>query len=786
LNPAFDNKKESLERGPEGPLYHPARPADATLTRTGVAMGSVGYMSPEQVRGEKLDPRTDIFSFGLVLYEMATGQRAFTGETAAVVHDAILKKSPIPVSELNSTLPAVLVVTIDRALEKDRDKRYQSVAEMQSELGTLQRRLSVYEHPGWRYLRQSAVGIALVLILVVGYWYWRTHRTVHLGQKDTLVLADFTNSTGDAIFDGTLRQALAIQLEESPFLNLLSDRRVSETLKLMNRPANERLTEATAREACTRADGRAVLTGAIAPAGDRYQVSLKAVDCRSGETLAASNVEATDRTKILPAVDDAATRLREKLGESLASMQKSNKPLEEVTTSSLEALQAYTQGRNKAAQQSDVSAVPYFKLALELDPNFVYAYTALGTSYNNLYQTALSIPNFTKAFALREQVSARERFAIEGNYYMFAVGDFNRAIQAYTDWARAYPRDATPHRRLSMYLRQAGQNERAAAEARAAVDLTPDDIAAVFNLMISLSRLDRMEEAKATYDEARARKLDGAILRIGRYLLASIEEDAQGMQEQLQWAKGKPGIEDFMLSFHSSHESYFGHFGKARELTDVAVASAKQANGAEREALWRVQEGFREALVGNDARAREKVLEALDLSATQEVRVNAALTFALSGELARAQNMADKLKREAPSDTLLQSQSVPAIRAAIMLQKNNPSQAIEVLKTVTPYELGGESLCCLTPVYLRGLAFLRARRGQQAAAEFQKLLDHPGIASKSVSGALAHLQLARAQLMMGDKDAARRSYQDFLTLWKDADRDIPIYQQAKAEYAKVR
>jgi eukaryotic-like serine/threonine-protein kinase len=761
------------------PIAAAAR-ADLSLTHTGVAMGTAGYMSPEQVRGEKLDARSDLFSFGLVLYEMFTGRRAFRGQTAAVVHDAILHDSPEPVHDLNSAVPARLVNTIDRALQKDPERRYQSAAEMRPDLEALRGR----SHHGWvRRHGKLLLSTAIVLAAVVGaVSYWRLHRTTHLSEKDTIVLADFANSTGDPLFDGTLKQALAIQLEQSPFLNVLSDKQVNDTLKLMQHPTTERVTQATAKEVCLRANSRAVLAGSIAPIESRYRIDLKTVDCQSGDTLATAQAESTDRNKVLKALAEAANKLRRELGESLGSVERFKQPLEEATTSSLDALQAYTQGRKKQAEEGEAAAVPYFKLAVDLDPNFAYAYVALGISHFYLYEYSQAAANLKKAFELRERVSQRERFAIEGYYYDWVTGEIDKMGKTHMEWAQTYPRDYTPHLRLNAYYRFVGQFEKAVSEGRQALDLAPDNAACAYALMIAYVRMNRFDDAIKVYEAARVRNLDSPILHNGRYVVAFLLHDDATMRSLVGSAKGKPLTEDLQFAEQFRADAHYGRLKQARESAAAAVDLAEKAGSPERAAQWKTWEALADAEVGDSERARRVAAEALALTAGPDVSMQVARVFALTGDFAPANKIADQLMHDHPLDTEIQDCYIPPVRATIALGSNQPNQAIDILKASARYDLGD---AFLIPAYIRGLAYLQAGHGRQAAGEFQKLLDHPGVMESDVKGALAHLQIGRAQAMMGDKVASRKSYQDFLTLWKDADPDIPIYKQAKAEYAKL-
>lgn len=639
-----------------------------------------------------------------------------------------------------------------------------------------------------RKLSLALVATGMVVAVVMGGFLY-SRRSQKLTAKDTIIPGDFANSTGDAVFDDTLKQALAIQLEQSPFLNVLSDRKVISTLKLMNRPANERLTQEVAREVCLRTNSKAMLMGSIAAVGDRYLIVVKAENCQSGDTLASAEATAGNRNKVLDALEGVGNQLRTKLGESLASVQKYDAPLAQATTSSLEALQAYSQGtRIRYAGVGDPNS--YLKRALELDPNFAIAYAALGTYYYNLGQTSLASQNLKKAYELRDRVSELERFYIQAAYYRDVTGELDKAIQTYTEWDESYPGNAVVHNNLGYIFLKMGQYERAVVEVREAIRLLPDIGMAYNNLMDASNALDRLDQSRATLNQARALKLDGLFLRANWYHLGFLQGDNSATQEQLSWAMGKPGIEDCLLSIQSDTEAYYGRFRKARDFSQRAVLSAKQGGTAESAADWRANEALREAEVGNPVRARQAVTEAFGLSTGKGVEGMAVLTLARAGDPAQAEKLVDKLNQEFPLDTMMQNFLLPTIRASIELDKNHPQRAIEILRGAGPYELGSTSFGALSlgnlyPAYVRGEAYLKAGQGQEAAAEFQKLIDHRGIVANFVTGPLAHLQLGRARAMSGDKEAARKSYQDFFTLWKDADPDIPILVRAKAEYAKL-
>jgi len=773
---------------PEGVPFQSHIAVDSTLTRTGVAIGTAGYMSPEQVRGDQLDGRTDLFSFGLVLYEMATGQRAFSGESATDVQDAILNNPPVPVSALNSALPAKLVTTIDKALEKDRERRYQSAAEMRADLERLKRgrQLNIPELPvagRWKLLAAAAL---LIAVAVAGALYWRSRHTTTLTAQDTIVLADVTNLTGNPAFDGSLSLALGAELRQTPFLNasLLSGEKVFSALKTLNRPTDTPLTPEVARELCLRTNSKALITGSIADAGNHYAIELKALNCQSGVTLAVTKTEAEDRNQVVKMLGVAGRQLREKLGEPRTSLREFNQPLEVATSPSVEALQALSQVKPPYQQECIIHA----KRAVELDPNFALAYGTLGNCYLNVGQTSLAMQNYTRDYQLRDRENRAQRFVTEVRYYHSVTGELDKLMQSLTEWGQTYPANRDLVRQeIGTILIHRGQWERAAAEEEEALRLAPDSPTPPNNLMLADTALNRWQEARNTFDEARARNLDGLHLRLQRYRLAFLLRDRAQMEEQVAWAMGKPKVENWLLWAKSDSATYYGRVRNAREFLRRAVQSALKDDAPDTAAGWQAFHAWAEAEIGNAGQARSMAAEALALSAGREIGSAGALALARAGDTSQAQKMAEKLNQEFPVDTLMQNCSLPAVRAAIELEKNNPGKAVEILRTATQCEFGNDLPGGkLVPVYLRGVAYLKAGQAKDAAAEFQKIIDHPGITLNYVHGAVAHLQLGRAQAMMGDKDAARKSYQDFLTLWKDADPDVPIYKQAKAEYAKLR
>ncbi len=773
------------------------------LTTPGSALGTPAYMSPEQVRGRDLDQRTDIFSFGVVLYEMATGMLPFRATTYGGVAHSILSDAPTAAVRLNPAVSLKLEEVITKALEKDRELRYQHAADIGSDLKRIRREtefgqstaaiaapsaktsslLTKLHLPNWKLVLSTAS--VVVALFVAGLLY--SHRAVALTEKDTIVLADFDNKTGDPVFDDALKQALTLDLAQSPFLNILPDRKVAAALHLMGRAPDQPVLGEVARELCQRVGSKAMLAASISNLGSDYIIGLNAVNCATGDTLVSEQARASGKDQILKSLDISATKMRNELGESLASVQKFAAPIEEASTQSLEALKAYSMGRKALNTKGDPAAIEYYQRSVELDPKFALGYRSLAVSYGNLGQNTRASENALKAFELREHVSEREKYAIDAFYYEIFTGDLEKADQVYELWKQSYPRDFIPPGNLGNNYMKLGQWDRALRAAEDSMRLEPNFAMSISNAAWMHLALNQATEAQASIQQAQTHEMDTLFLRLALYQAAFLRRDQQLMQQQLTWATGRPKDEDWLLSTQSDTEAYFGRLNNAREFSRRATDSASHADATETAALWRANAALREAEFGDSNPARQDALAAVALAPGRDVRSVAALALARVGD-PRAKVMADSLNKEFPQDTVVQGYWLPSTRAANEINQKNSVRAVEILQTAGPYELAQSQpfqVGMMYPVYLRGQAYLIEHNGNKAAAEFQKILDRPGIVLNFPLGALAHLGLARAYALEANSAQARTAYQDFFALWKDADPNIPILKEAKVEFANL-
>jgi DNA-binding winged helix-turn-helix (wHTH) protein/predicted Zn-dependent protease len=642
-----------------------------------------------------------------------------------------------------------------------------------------------------RWVLLGTATVAALALALGGYLYF--HPAPKLTNKDTIVLADFANSTGDPVFDDTLRQGLTVQLEQSPFLSLISDARIQQMLKLMAKPADTRLTPEVSREICERTASAAVLDGSIASLGNQYVLTLRARDCRSGDVLDQEQVQAARKEDVLSALSQIASRFRTRVGESLSTIKSHDTPLAEATTPSLEALKAYSVSWQVSFSSSSAAAVPFFQRALEIDPNFASAYAALGRMYGDIGESALSAKNTNKAYQLRDRASDQEKFFISVNYDLEVTGNLEKAQQTCDLWTQAYPRAWLPHALLSGAIYpELGRYEKSVEEAKTAIGIDPDFSIGYSILAGSYVALEHSGEAEKSLQRASERKLDIPDFRVQRYVIAFLKDDQTGMERETAQSQEKPSVDDWMSNAEGFVAAYSGHLEQARKMSRGAADLARKANRRETEALYETDSAVREALFGNVSTARQRSGDALELSRSRDVEYGAAFALALSEDSSRSQTLTDDLSSRFPEDTIVQFTYLPTLRALLALKHSQPANAVELLQTAIPYEggipiKGGSEFLLgagnLYPAYIRGVAYLAARRGREAAAEFQKILDHRGIVASDPIGALAHLELGRACALSGDKTKAKFAYQDFLTLWKDADPDIPILKQAQAERA---
>jgi eukaryotic-like serine/threonine-protein kinase len=833
-------------------LLNPEFFQTALVTRTDWRPMTPEYASPEQIRGQAVTTATDIYSLGVLLFELLTGHRPYrsAGQSLAEMERLVCETDPekpsavinrieekasgdgdartaitaesisaqrgLHPAELRRRLRGDLDTIVMKALRKEPERRYASVQEFSQDLERHLAGLPVRARKPTALYRagkvvrrhkESVAAIVIVLVLVAAMSMWEANRrsqnqNQHLTDRDTIVLADFANSTGDAVFDDTLKTALSVSLRQSPFLNVLPDSQVSKTLQQMTRPISTKLTPEVARELCQRAGSKAYVAGSIASLGGEYVLGLRAINCQSGDTLAEEQLTAESKEKVLDALGKAASKLRGELGESLATVQKFDVPLVQATTSSLEALKALSLGGKAFREKGYAAALPYYLQAVEIDPKFATGYAAVAGAYYDLGQTGRARVYQTKAFQLRERAGERERLGFADEYYFFITGELDKAAESYQKRIEDYPREVEAYVNLGNVYALTGQYERAAEITRQGMRLVHNPSFCYPNLAYYALGLQRLDETLQIIHEAQARKMNDTELHNAMYALAFLGDNPAAMAEQEQWFASKAGYENVGLALASDTDAYGGRVGKARELTKQAVDSAIRADSKERAALWQENAAVEQAAYGYAKEARQIAAAGLRLDpASQGVGSEAALALAMAGDTARAESLSQDLGKRFPLDTQLQSLWLPAIRAQLALDRKNPTLALVTLqKATSPIELGQISfvanISCLYHVYVRGEAYLADGQGSAAVAEFQKILDHSGIVWNCWTGALAHLGVARANVLQAklsqgaDADAARvralSAYKDFLTLWKDADPDIPILKQAKAEYAKLR
>ena len=807
-------------------------------TEPGMVMGTVVYMSPEQARGLQVDARTDIFSLGVLIYEMVAGRLPFAGSTTIDILAAIVSdKEPPPLARYAPEAPAEFERIVAKALAKERDERYQSAKDLLIDLRQLKKRLEMdvelarsmppekfavppsgerfgvpssvgqlSDEKSWpprrgtpnttatssaKYLVNQAklhkpgvvitLGVLVLAMVVAIAWYLRHTPAALLTEKDTIVLADFVNTTGDSVFDGTLKQALAVQLEQSPFLNIFADQRVREALRFMNRPPDERVTKQIAREISERQGLKAFLAGSISNFGSHYVITLEAINAQTGDTIALQQAEAENKEQVLSALGSAATKLREKLGESLASIQKYDAPISQATTSSLEAFKMFSSGVEQQLKGKYLEAIPLFKRATEMDPNFARAYAAMSSMYYNSKQYDLAAEASRKAYELRDRVGENERLYIVQVYYDNVTGELEKYLETLELWKRTYPRDATPHNNLAVKYNDLGQFDKAAEEAREAIRLNPNSASGHSLLAAALLGLNRLDEAIQIIGQAQSQKLETTAMRRTLYRIAFVQGDAPTMQQQIDWLNGKPD-EYLAQGWQSETAAFSGQLHKSQQFSNSAFESAERRDLKDVAGQIAVASAGRDALFGDCSRLKQGTAMAVDLTRRELTMANTASALATCGEFTEAQSIIAELARRSPTDTVLNKILIPLVQARIELQRKNPAQAIQLLETTKPYER--QSLFQIA--YLRGQSYLYQQKGAEAAAEFQKILDHRGAQPTSPIFPLAHLGLARAAMLQGDTAKARRAYQDFFALWKDADADISILIEAKKEYEKLK
>jgi DNA-binding winged helix-turn-helix (wHTH) protein/tetratricopeptide (TPR) repeat protein/tRNA A-37 threonylcarbamoyl transferase component Bud32 len=749
------------------------------LTRTGTTAGTAGYMSPEQVRHEELDTRSDLFSFGLVLYEMSCGQRAFTGQTLADLHEAILHQPPAPARPRHRGLPRSLDLVLAKALEKDRNRRYQSATALKHDLARITREV----RPARRWTRRALAAGALLAVGALSIWRYEVYRhRITLVPTDTIVLADVDNRTNDPVFDDALNTALRYGMAQTPYLNLLGLDKMYASMGQLKLAPTTKITPEIARQVCGSTNSRMVISDSIADAGNRYRLEMRALDCGSGATLAEEQEDINSRNEIVHELGVTAVRLRLKLGEPSDSLGRFNQPLEKALSASLEALQAATQGNKPYLAGDAEGALKFFQRAVELDPSLALGYWRMGAAYLFMGNTELSAASYTRAYQLRDRLTEKDRLNIEIDYYGRVTGDWEREYSSVLRFLEIFPRDVLGHANLRAAFVYLGQPDRAADEAAEVARLRPSSY--YFGAAIQSIRFaSRFSEAKSWLAKADALKLDNSLIRRERLIVAFATGDRDNVEKILKEEEQGSYREDFLYE-HSVIETQQGRFHSAERLRQQALGPTSKASNAD---WWVVFSALEDAEVGKDMQARGYESKAAGSPLDRNSKIALALAFARSGQTAEAGKLADQISVERPEDTLVQHYFIPTIRAAIKLRQNDPAAAIDLLRDIAKYDLAFTGVVdSVYPAYIRGLAYLALGDGQSAAVQFQKLIDNPGFSVRHVIGPLARLQLGRAQKMIGDNASARKSYEEFLTLWKDADPDLPVYRQAKVEYAQLK
>ena len=802
-------------------------PTSAAITEPGQVIGTTTYMSPEQARGREVDARTDIFSLGVLIFEMVTQRLPFEGTNKTEILASILSdKATPPLARYSREAPDELERIVQKALAKEREQRYQSAKDLLIDLRQLRKRLEVDAElertmadrsivPTTDALSQAPqitqttagisqprptssaeyivnqvkghkrgavmLAIIIVAVLAVGsFFYFKSTRASALTEKDTIVLADFANTTGDAVFDGALKQGLAVQLEQSPFLNIFSDQRVRETLRFMNRSPDERVTKEIAREICQRQSLKAFLAGSIANLGSHYVIALEAVNAQTGDAIAREQVEAESKEQVLSALGNAATQIREKLGESLSSVQKYDVPIHQATTSSLDALKAYSVGFDTQLKGKYLDAIPFFKQATQTDPNFARAYAAMSSMYYNTRQYDLAAEAARKAYELRDRVGEYERLYITQIYYDNATGELDKYIDNLELWKRTYPRDSAPHNNLAVKYNELGQFDKAAEEAREAIRLNPNSASGYSLLASSAIGLNHFDEAKQIIGQALSHKLENLRMHQNLYRVAFAQGDATGVKNQIDWATGKP--EQYAAqSWQGESAAFSGQLRKAKEFSSTSIEMAERRDLKEVAAQLAAGAAARNAQFNNCGTVKDQTAKALQLSHDRITLSLSAQALAICGDTGQTKTLVDELSKRFPTDSLINQVRIPLIQAHVEMQRGNSSQAIQVLEKTRLY---GRSI--LFPIaYVRGQAYLSEKKGAEAAAEFQQILDNRGWSAISYFYPLAYVGIARAAVLQGDTAKARKAYEEFFTLWKDADPDLPILIEAKKEYEKL-